>query len=69
MVVGIGYNAASKSESTSEWSRVTKVKCRKKMQTIYVNSRLDHNQIYVEPEDFDFVKDFIVSHCTNAKIK
>ena len=69
MVVGIGYNAASKTESTSEWSRVTKIKCRKKMQTIYVNSRLDHNQIYVDPEDFDFVKDFIVSHCKNAKIK
>lgn len=68
-LAGVGLVSTVKSTSTSEWEKVRKVKCRRGLQTIYVNSRLDHNQIYVEPEDFDFVKDFIVSHCTNAKIK
>lgn len=65
---GVGLTSTAKSTSTSEWERVKKVKCRKRLDTIYVVSGLDHNQIYAEPADFDFVKDFIVSHCAKAKI-
>ena len=66
---GVGLLSTAKSTSTSEWDKVKKVKARKRLQTIYVNSLLDHNQVYAEPADFDFVRDYIVSRCINAKIK
>ncbi|MBO4288788.1 MAG: zinc ribbon domain-containing protein [Lachnospiraceae bacterium] len=65
---GIGLLAAARSASTSEFEKVRKVKCRKGLQTIFVNYRLDHNQVYAKPADFDFVKEYIVSRCVNAKI-
>ena len=68
-MAGAGLLSTAKSTSTSEWAKVKKVKIRKGMQTIHVNMGLDHNQVYAEPEDFDFVRDYIVSHCSGAKIK
>ncbi len=68
-LLGAGLVSTAKSTSTSEWNRVKKVKCRKRLETIYVIAGLDHNQIYAAPEDFDFVRDFIVSHCGTAKIR
>ena len=34
---------------------------------IYVNETLEHNQIYVDDADFDFVRNYIIERCRNAK--
>jgi hypothetical protein len=46
---------------------VRKVKRRRWMHLIKVNQLLDRNQVYVRKEDYDFVYDFIKSHCPKVK--
>ena len=65
--VGTGILAATKTSSISVFEFVTKVKSVRSRQTIYVNQKLDHNQVYAEAPDFDFVRDYIIRHCVNAK--
>ena len=64
---GAGMLAATKSSSTSIFYYVRKVKPRRRLHVIKVNQLLNRNQIYVREEDFDFVYDFIKSHCPNVK--
>ena len=64
---GAGMLAATRNSSTSIFSRVRRVKPRRWLNVIKVNQLLYRNQIYVQKEDFDFVYDFIKSHCPNAK--
>lgn len=59
---GAGMLAASKNASVSEFAKVRRVKPRRWLHVIKVNQLLEHNQIYVPKEDFDFVYDFIISH-------
>lgn len=37
--------------------------------TIKVNEVLDKNQVYVDQEDYDFVYDYIVRRCPNARVR
>lgn len=64
---GAGMLSATKSESVSVFSHVRKVKPRRWLHVIKVNELLEKNQVYVQSEDFDFVYDFIISHCPNLK--
>ena len=64
---GAGLLAASHNATVSDFDRVRRVKPRRWFHVIKVNQLLTHNQIYVRNEDFDFVYDFIKSHCPNAK--
>ena len=64
--MGIGMNSA-RTEMYSDFSKVKKVKAYPRWNLIKVNQTLNHNQVYAAPEDFDFVKDFIIDHCTNLK--
>ena len=66
-VMGTGMLAASRSRSTSEFDKVRRVKAYRGRDLIKVNQLLGKNQVYVYDEDFDFVYDFIKSHCVNAK--
>ena len=66
-VAGAGLMSASRNSSTSLLSNVRQVKPRRWMHLIKVNQLLNRNQVYVRKEDFDFVYDFIKSHCPNAK--
>ena len=66
-MAGLGTSVATKQTSTSEFSKVTNVKVRRRRHTIYVNQLLEKNQVYVEDADFEFVKEFIASRCVNAK--
>lgn len=68
-MIGLGINAAAKSTSTSEFKNVRTVKVRRRRHTIHVNQLLDKNQVYAEDADFDFVEQFILARCANAKIK
>ena len=64
---GTGLLASGKTSSTSVFANVRRVIPRRGLHLIKVNQLLNKNQVYVSPEDFDFVFDFIKSRCTNAK--
>lgn len=64
--VGVGMNAA-RSEMYSDWASVRRVKCYPRRGLIKVNGILRRNQVYAAPEDFDFVREYILSHCPNLK--
>lgn len=64
--MGVGINS-TRTEMYSEFANVKKVKPVPRKNTIKVNGTLSHNQVYAVPEDFEFVYNFIVSHCENLK--
>ena len=64
---GAGLLAATRNSSTSSFEKVRQVKAYRKRNLIKVNQLLFKNQVYVPDEDFDFVYDYITSHCPNAK--
>ena len=51
----------------SDWDSVRRVKCYPRRGLIKVNGILRRNQVYAAPEDFAFVRDYILSHCKNLK--
>ncbi len=59
--------AAARTEMYSDFSKVKKVKAYPRRNLIKVNQTLTHNQVYAANEDFEFVRNFILSHCTNLK--
>ena len=65
--MGAGLLSTTRTTSTSEFIKVRRVSRRRWLHTIKVNQLLDHNQIYVHDEDYDFVYDFIKNHCPNLK--
>lgn len=67
--VGTGILAASRNTSTSDFVNVRKVIGSRWMRVIKVNKLLDHNQVYVDPADYDFVYNFIAQRCVNAKVR
>lgn len=64
---GAGMLAASKNASVSEFDKVRRVKPSRWLRVIKVNQPFNYNQVYVQKEDFDFVYDFIKSHCPKVK--
>lgn len=66
-VVGTGLLAASRSTSTSRLADVKRVIPRRRLNLIKVNQLLNKNRIFVPNEDFDFVYDFLLHHCPQAK--
>ena len=66
-VMGSGILAGSRSSLYSDFASVRKITAVKARNVIYLDARLNHNQIYVEDADFDEVYDFISARCVNAK--
>ena len=64
--VGVGLNSA-RTEMYSDFSRVRKVKAFPSAHLIKVNGLLSHNRVYAAAEDFDFVLNYIMSHCPDKK--
>ncbi len=64
--MGVGINS-TRTEMYSEFAGVKRVKAYPRRNLIKVNGTLSHNQVYAVPEDYEFVKSFIISHCTNLK--
>ena len=58
-VTGTGLLAATKNEQFSEFSKVKRLRVFKAFHTIKLDGLLNHNQIYTEPKDFDFVLEYI----------
>ena len=65
--VGAGMLSTARSTSTSVFDNVRRIKPRRYIELIKVNQLLDRNQVYVPKEDFDFVLNFIRTHCPKAK--
>ena len=59
-VMGMGMNG-SRTEMYSEFGNVRSVKACRRRNLIKVNGLLNHNQVYTEKEDFDFVLNYISS--------
>lgn len=59
---GAGLLASSKSTSTSSFSHVKSVKPDRARHVIRVNETLEHNQVYADDGDFDFVLQYILEH-------
>ena len=58
-VTGTGLLAATKNEQFSEFGKVKRLRALRAFHTIKLDSLLNHNQIYAEPEDYEFVLDYI----------
>ena len=56
---GTGLLAATKNEQATEFSKVKRMRVLKAFHTIKLDAPLNHNQIYAEPEDYDFVLEYI----------
>ena len=63
---GAGMLAASKNSSTSVLANVRKVKAYRRRNLIKVNQLLNKYQVYASDADFDFVYNFLKTHCPNA---
>lgn len=63
-----GLSAAARSVMTTEFSKVKSIRVRRNHHTIHVDQGLDRNQVYAEDRDFDFVREFIISRCPDAKV-
>ena len=64
---GAGMLAASRDSMYSEFAKVRAVIPKRGFHTIKVNGRLQHNQVYAEDADYDFVLNFIQQHTPQAK--
>ena len=67
--MGMGMLVATHDTTASTFSSVRSVKGSRALRVIKVNEPLAKNQVYVEPEDYDFVFGYIRDHCPNAKTK
>ena len=63
-----GMLAGSKQSSISSFEKVKSITVNEKRHVIYVNEKLSHNQVYAVPEDFIFVRDYIINRCSQAKV-
>ena len=61
--------ASQRTEMYSEFAKVKKIKAYRRRGRIKVNETLNHNQVYVFKEDFDFVLGYISDRCPGAKKK
>ena len=66
--VGTGILAGTRTKMYSGFSAVKEVEALPAANLIRLNGALERNQVYVEAEDFDFVLNYIVAHCPEAKV-
>ena len=65
--VGTGVLAQSRLSMSSTLAHVERLISCRKMNLIKVNERFEKNRVYVNTEDFDFVYDYLLTHCTHLK--
>ena len=69
-ISGTGLLAATKQETVSEFSKVKKMKVLRGVHTIKLDALLNHNQIYADGEDYDFVVEYIKARIPDtAKVR
>ena len=62
-----GFAIATHNSGTTRFSQVRRMKRLPRWDTIKLHGRLHRNQVYVLPEDYDFVWNHIAAHCPQAK--
>lgn len=67
MRFSVRYQTMTRTEISSDFSKVRRVRAYTKLSTIKLDEPFAHNQIFVSDEDFEFVRQFIMTHCTNLK--
>lgn len=67
-VAGAGMLASSRQSMTSTFRDVRRIAGRRQHGVIYIRERLDHNQVYVTDDQYDFVYNYLTAHCPKAKI-
>ena len=67
--VGLGIDTATRNTMTSTFDSVRSVKGSRALRVIKVNEPFAKNQVYVSPEDYDFVFGYIRDHCPNARVR
>ena len=65
-VAGAGILSASRNSLASEFRKVRSIKPIPAQHLIKVNSTFSKNQVFVDEEGYDFVLNFIRSHCPKA---
>ena len=65
--IGLGTTVAACNGMYSEFATTRKVKPDRKHNTINIRNGMYHNQVFAADEDFDFVLDYITSHCPKLK--
>lgn len=65
--VAAGMN--TRTEMQSDFETVRKVRSYPRRNLIKVDGLIEHNQVYAEKEDYEFVRNFIISRCNNAKVR
>lgn len=63
---GAGLMSATRQSQYSTFSKVKSIKIKEKRNVIYLNETFIHNQIYINPENFLFIKDYIISQCSKS---
>ena len=66
--VGMGLTSARRTSMYTSFEGTKKLIGYAKKGKIKISAALDHNQIYCEEEDFNFVWNYIKSRCTGAEI-
>ena len=64
---GTGLLSASRNELSTEFSKVRRMRSLRAFHTIKLDGLLNHNQIYAEKEDYDFVLEYIRSRVPEKK--
>lgn len=67
--MGLGLLTATNDARYSDFANVRSIQGLPRRGTIKVNEPLSKNQVYVDPEDYDFVFAYIRAHCPNATVK
>lgn len=67
--VGIGLTSSAGNAMTSTFANVRSIQGYPRRGVIKVNEPLAKNQVYVEPEDYDFVFNHIRERCPQAKVR
>ena len=68
-MVGTSLAVAAGDTFVSRYSDVKAVIAKRRNDLIKVNNVLQRNTIYAEPHQYEFVWNYITSHCPDAKVK
>lgn len=66
-MMGMALLIKDRTSMTTAFADVKRLSTSRWMHLIRVDERLSKNRVYVPDEDFDFVLDFLSTHCPNAK--
>ena len=66
---GAGLLAASRQSLHTTFTKVRQIRINERRGVIYLAEKFSRNQVYAAPEDFAFVRDYIVSRCPKALVR